>query len=167
MTVQEEADKRTTSNGIIRKRMYIAMGTGLVPLPIFDIVALTGVQIEMVSRLAELYDIPFKRDLAKTAITSLVGGILPVAAAPLLGSLLKVIPVVGYTTSALSLAAIGGASTYAVGKVFAQHFETGGTLLNFNAEKVKAYYQEQFEKGKEEAASAKAGKEEPASATAK
>ena len=44
--------------------------------------------------------------------------------------------------------AAAGASTYAVGQVFIQHFESGGTFLDFDPDKVKAYFAEQVEKGK-------------------
>jgi len=127
-----------------------------VPIPVFDILALTGIQIEMVAKLANLYEIPFRKDIVKTAISSLVGGVLPVAVTPMVTSLLKLIPVIGYTTSAVTLSAAGAASTYAIGKVFVQHFESGGTLLNFDAAKVKEYYQEKFKEGEKVAASAKA-----------
>ncbi|MCP4106117.1 MAG: hypothetical protein GY749_11350 [Desulfobacteraceae bacterium] len=40
------------------------------------------------------------------------------------------------------------ASTYALGKIFIQHFASGGTFLTFDPEKVKAYYAEMFEDGK-------------------
>ncbi|MFK5951757.1 MAG: DUF697 domain-containing protein [Desulfobacterium sp.] len=154
--VDVEVDKKVLADSIIRKRVYTSVGTGFIPIPIFDILALTGVQIEMVSKLSNLYGIPFKKDVVKTAISALVGGILPVAAAPLLSSMLKFIPVIGQTTSAIALSATGGASTYALGQVFKQHFESGGTLLNFNAEKAQAYYYEQFNKGEKVAASAQA-----------
>jgi len=151
-----EVDKAALADSIIRKRVYTSVGAGFIPIPIFDILALTGVQIEMVSKLAKLYDIPFKKDIVKTSISALVGGILPVATTPLISSMLKFIPVIGQTTSAVALSATGGASTYALGQVFKQHFESGGTLLNFNAERAQAYYYEQFKKGENVAASAKA-----------
>lgn len=151
-----EIDRKAVADDIIRKRVYASVGAGFVPIPIFDVLALSGIQVEMVSRLASLYEIPFKKDIVKTAISALVGGVLPVAATPMIASMLKLIPVVGYTTSAVTLSATGGAATYALGKVFVQHFESGGTLLNFNADKVKAYYQEKFKEGEKVAASAKA-----------
>lgn len=151
-----EFDKKALADNIIRKRVYTSVGAGFIPIPIFDILALTGIQIEMVSKLSKLYEIPFKKDLVKTAISALVGGILPVAATPLLSSMLKFIPVIGQTTSAIALSTTGGASTYALGQVFKQHFESGGTLLNFNAERVQAYYYEQFKKGEKVASSAQA-----------
>ncbi|MCP4370683.1 MAG: DUF697 domain-containing protein [Deltaproteobacteria bacterium] len=153
---ETDIDNKAEANNIIRKRVYASVGAGFVPVPIFDVLALSGIQIEMVSRLAKLYEIPFRKDIVKTTITALVGGIVPVAATPLAASLFKVIPVIGYTTSAVTLSAAGGATTYAIGKVFAQHFESGGTLLNFNAEKVQEYYQEKFKEGEKVAAGAKA-----------
>lgn len=164
MTKEEEkktpeevcVNKKTIADDIIRKRVYAAIGTGFVPIPIFDILALTGIQVEMVAKLSKLYQIPFKKDIVKTAVSSLVGGVLPVAATPIVASLVKMIPIIGYTTSAVTLSATGAASTYAVGKVFVQHFESGGTLLNFNADKVKEYYNEKFQEGQKVAADVKA-----------
>ena len=53
--------------------------------------------------------------------------------------------------------------TYAVGKVFIQHFESGETFLTFYPEKVKAYYAEMFEEGKKaaEAVASDIKKDEP------
>ena len=43
-------------------------------------------------------------------------------------------------------------STWALGKVFIQHFESGGTFLDFDPEEVKEYFKAQFEEGREVAA---------------
>jgi hypothetical protein len=43
---------------------------------------------------------------------------------------------------------LAGASTYAVGRVFIQHFECGGTILSFDPEKVRAHFEKEFEEGK-------------------
>ena len=47
-----------------------------------------------------------------------------------------------------------GASTYAIGKVFIQHFESGGTFLDFEPAKVRAYFSQQFDKGRDLASEA-------------
>jgi hypothetical protein len=49
----------------------------------------------------------------------------------------------------IGMAVFGTASTYAVGSVFIQHFETGGTLLTFDAEKVRDFYAQQFREGRQ------------------
>ena len=47
------------------------------------------------------------------------------------------------------MSVLSGASTFALGEVFKKHFETGGTFLDFDPERLKKYYHEKFEKGKE------------------
>ncbi|NJL59719.1 MAG: hypothetical protein HC887_08825 [Desulfobacteraceae bacterium] len=56
--------------------------------------------------------------------------------------------------------ASAGAMTYAVGRVFLQHFESGGTFLNFNPEEVKEHYARLFEEGKKVVAEVKNEKKE-------
>ena len=52
---------------------------------------------------------------------------------------------------------LAGATTYAVGKVFTQHFATGGTFLNFDPETVREYYYEMFKEGQDLSANIKNG----------
>jgi uncharacterized protein (DUF697 family) len=142
MLMQQELD------AILRHHVWGAMGVGLVPLPLIDLVGITGVQINMLRRLAEIYVIPFEKDTVKNVLSALIGSALSVAVAPGLASLVKAIPIIGQTTGAVAMSLTAGASTYAVGKVFIKHFASGGTFLTFNAEKFKAYYTEMFEEGK-------------------
>jgi hypothetical protein len=55
------------------------------------------------------------------------------------------------------MALLGGASTYAVGRVFIQHFESGGTLLTFDPAKVRDYYTHQLDTGHKRIAESFAG----------
>ncbi len=142
MENRKEADK------IIRNHIYGAMGVGLIPVPLVDMVALTGVLLNMLRKLAKLYEIPFSKDVGKNLIASLLGGTIPVSVSGTLASMVKAIPIIGQTTGALTMPATAGAMTYAVGRVFLQHFESGGTFLNFDPEKVREHYARLFEEGK-------------------
>ncbi|MBF0535736.1 MAG: GTPase, partial [Nitrospirae bacterium] len=77
----------------------------------------------------------------------LIGSGIPVVLSSTVASLLKFIPVIGYTTASLSISIVGGASTYALGKVFVQHFESGGTFLDFDPMAVKEYFAKEFKEG--------------------
>jgi hypothetical protein len=46
------------------------------------------------------------------------------------------------------MATLGGASTYAIGRVFKQHFEKSGTLEDFDPEKVEGELKAELKKGK-------------------
>jgi hypothetical protein len=66
--------------------------------------------------------------------------------------------------------AIPGAAasfTYAVGKVFLQHFAFGGTFLDFDPKKVREHFARQFEEGKLVAAKTKAEANPKAEASSK
>jgi uncharacterized protein (DUF697 family) len=125
-----------------------SMAIGLVPFPVVDMVALMGIQLNMVRKLCAEYGVPFKQDAGKSVISSLLGGILPVPVGLALISLLKFVPVIGLTTGAVTMPVVSGASTYAIYKVFVKHFEAGGTFVDLDPSKFKSYFSEQLAKGK-------------------
>jgi len=131
-----------------KHHILASMGVGLVPLPVVDIVALMGIQLNMIRKLSSEYGILFRQDMGKSIISSLMGGVLPMTLGLGIASLIKFIPLIGYTTSAVTMPIVSGAATYAIYKVFVQHFESGGTFLDLDPAKVKAYFAEQFAKGK-------------------
>ena len=51
----------------------------------------------------------------------------------------------------MTLPTFAAASTFALGRVFTKHFESGGTFLDFDLKKGKADYDAELEKAKEEA----------------
>jgi len=138
---QEKIDK------LIRNHVYTSMAVGLVPVPVVDFIGVTGIQINLVRKMAKMYDIPFSRETTKNIIISLVGGAVPAVASFPAASAVKAIPVIGMSLGAVSMPVISGASTYAVGRVFYRHFASGGTFLTLDIEKAKAYYAEMFQKG--------------------
>ncbi|QTA89719.1 YcjF family protein [Desulfonema magnum] len=147
---EEKLDK------LIRHHVYGAVAVGLLPVPLADFAGLTVVQLNLLRKLAQLYNIPFSKGLVKNILSSMVGGALPTAVSgPLAVSISKFIPAIGTTAGVVTMPIVAGATTYAVGKVFVQHFASGGTFLTFNPEKVKAYYTEMFKEGEKVAASVK------------
>jgi uncharacterized protein (DUF697 family) len=58
------------------------------------------------------------------------------------------IPVAGYFMGLAAVPGVAAAFTYAVGKVFVQHFGSGGTFLDFDPKTVREYFARQFEEGK-------------------
>jgi hypothetical protein len=47
-------------------------------------------------------------------------------------SALKAVPILGMLASGFVMPALSAGATFAIGKAFIQHFESGGTLLDFN-----------------------------------
>lgn len=148
-------EKSAKAQNIVQNSMYCALGLGLVPIPIFDFAAITLLQLEMLRRLSKVYGIGFCAHTGKNLLGSLLGGGFSATLSPLVASSIKIIPVVGSTLGAVSMPVIAGATTYAVGKVFVQHLESGGTFLTFDPKAVKEYYAEQFKEGVELATAAR------------
>ncbi|MFK5975065.1 MAG: DUF697 domain-containing protein [Sulfurovum sp.] len=136
------------SQNIIKNHMMVSLGFGIIPIPVVDLIGITGTQLNMLRSLSKVYGQEFKQDLGKKAIGSLVGGGVSIPIAMGLSSLVKLIPVVGQSAGVISMATSGAALTYAVGKVFVQHFESGGTFLTFDPAQVKEYFKSELEKGK-------------------
>lgn len=125
-----------------------AVAVGLVPAPLIDMAGLMVIQLKMLHGLSRRYNVPFSKNAVKSLISSLVGGSAAISIALPLGSLFKAVPVIGQTSGMISTSIIGASSTYAIGKVFVAHFESGGTFLNFNVEKANDHFKELYEEGK-------------------
>ena len=146
-TSDEMAVRMARNEALVRKHAIGAVAIGLIPMPGVDVVALTALQLNLLRKLSAEYGLSFTEDIGKKAVGSLVAGYTPVALAMPMASLLKVIPILGQALGGLAMSAVSGASTYAVGKVFIQHFESGGTFLTFDPVAVREYYRTQFQKG--------------------
>jgi uncharacterized protein (DUF697 family) len=156
---EQDIDLRSSqASNLIKKHVIVVMGASLIPIPLFDLVALSGVQLKMLYSLTKLYEVPFSKNLGKSSIASLLGGVMPTSTAMTLASLAKAVPGLGTATGMITVSVLGGATTYAIGSVFVQHFESGGTLLDFDPKKMRAYFSNKLEEGKGVAAQLKPGK---------
>ena len=147
----EKSTKRIETEKIIDRHMYWAVGAGLIPIPIADIAAVTAIQLDMLKSICDIYHIDYSKDTGKSWISALAGSTLTKALAKLGASAVKTIPVVGTAVGMTSMAILSGASTYALGHVFVNHFEAGGTASTFNTEDIKKFYKEKLAEGKKKA----------------
>lgn len=147
--VQAESVHLQAANAIVKRNMWYAAGFGIVPIPFVEIVGTGAMQLKMVANLCKEYETPFSQELGRGIIATLLGTLSAVGISAGAASLLKGIPLIGGLLSGASFAITGGAATYAVGKIFIQHFEAGGTMLTFNPEKMKAYFKTLFDEGKQ------------------
>lgn len=148
--------RKVAANSIVRNHVIWSMGTGAIPIPVVDFFAVSAVQLDMVRQLSKLYELDFKETEGKALVTSLTGSGLASMGAR---SAAKLIPGIGTIVGSVTMSILSGATTYALGEVFKEHFDTGGTFLDFDPGRLKKYYQEKFEKGKKVAQDLKAEQE--------
>lgn len=147
---------------LIKNTAWGSAGLGLVPVPVVDLVAVGGLQVWLVRELAKLHGVPLAGNRIKALVSALIGGGAPTLITTGTFSLVKAIPLVGPVLSLALCPSLSGISTLALGRVFHAHFKTGGTLLDFDADKMRAYYEAELAKAKEETEAEK--KAEPAAA---
>jgi uncharacterized protein (DUF697 family) len=141
-----KAERRKHADTVVRNHVIFSMGAGFIPIPVADIFAVSASQLDMIRQLCKVYDIDFQETQGKAIVSALTSSTLARVGA---GSLAKAIPFVGSLVGGVTNSVLSGASTYALGEVFKRHFETGGTVLDFDVDRLKRVYQEKFEKGKE------------------
>lgn len=144
---QAEA-RRHKALSLIQDYTVASLAPATIPFPVFDLIALTGIQLRMVSELSRVYGVEFSKTAGRTAIKSLLSKMLSRSFAPALASLVKIIPGLGQASGIAGMMATSGASTYAVGKLFVRHFEAGGNVANFDAKAMGRYIQQEFATGK-------------------
>jgi uncharacterized protein (DUF697 family) len=120
----------------------LASAAGAIPIPFVDLLLIPGIQMKMVTELAELYGQPAEgKRFAELASAAGLGLMVRQAAR----ELSKVIPVVGTVTSA----ALAGASTYALGRAFCYYYQEVHEGHLPTAEEMKHFFTAQLAQAKD------------------
>jgi uncharacterized protein (DUF697 family) len=137
------------AESLIKNHVMAAATAAVVPLPLFDIAAITLVQVRMIAKLAGMYGKAYSEGPVRNTISALVGGAVGQGGGQLIGlSLTKFIPGIGWMLGMMSLPIVAGASTYAIGRVYARHFKQGGTVGSIIVSDVTGIYHQELERGK-------------------
>ena len=143
------APTASSADSIIRQHVLLAAGAGLIPVPIADMAAITGIQLKMLSDLSAFYQVPFSRHRVESILSSLISGLASREIATIgLSGLLKTIPIFGSVLGAASMPMAAAALTYAVGSSFKEHFAAGGNLDNVNLTRVRTGFRQRLETGR-------------------
>ncbi len=138
MSADAPTPRSEEARRLVRLYAFGGVVPAAIPIPALDAGLILAVQLKMVHGLAKLYGVPFEQERARSLIAGLAGGALAATSAL---TVARAVPIAGALVSAVTVGALGGATTWATGLVFMQHFETGGTLLTFDPEQVRAHYE--------------------------
>jgi len=140
----------TQANRIVRNHCIVGGAFGIVPIPPLGVALIIGSGLKMLHKLSKLYGVEFSKDIGKAAISSfLVGCGSYSISGRLIWGLGSIIPVAAPVISIVTTPIFVASTLYAMGHIFIQHFESGGTFLTFDPEKVRGHYAELFAEGKE------------------
>ena len=129
---------------LITRHVGLAMGAAAIPIPLADLAAVTLVQIDLVERLARRYSVDADRTRVKAAVLALAGA----TAARLGASLVKSVPGGGWLLGGATHVALAGATTYALGSAYREHFETHGSLEGPDLDALRTRYEAYVERGR-------------------
>jgi len=162
--VKLDAETRKKIQEIIKNRSLLAAGVGLVPVPLFNLVSATVIQIAMVQSITRLCNVEVKKSWVKNIIASVLGGFTSVGLSELAVRHLGAVPVIGNSLSVISAPAINGLTTYAVGYMFLRYFESEDGFVKTNFKALGNWFKEGFKEGREKLGTAISGKQQPAPA---
>ncbi len=138
---------------------------GLIPVPFVDVLTVGGLQVQMVRRISQIYDVSFSENRGKALIASLAGSMIPATSGIGAASMLKFVPIIGTLTAGFVMPVLSAGATYAIGMAFIQHFKSGGTLLDFNPPDYREFIRAQKEMWDSRAQEEAAGSEGAAAAS--
>ena len=127
----DAAERKRRARKLVERFSLYSGVAGLLPVPVVDIAAVGGVQLQMLRRISQLYDIPFSKNRGKAIVASLAGTMIPASTGLGVASLVKSVPVAGTAIGAITAPALSVGATYVIGMTFVEHFARGGTLLDF------------------------------------
>ncbi len=131
-TPSSTAERGEVANKLVDRFAIWSGVAGLIPIPVVDVLAVGGLQIQMLRRLSQIYDVEFSENRGKALIAALAGTMIPATSGMGAASAMKAIPIVNILAAGFVMPVLSAGATFAIGKAFIQHFESGGTLLDFN-----------------------------------
>jgi uncharacterized protein (DUF697 family) len=132
---------------IVELYSKIAAAAGLLPGNILNFAAILAVMVTMVWRIATTFGQRQGHNRIKGSIMALMGAVIPTGIGHGIAAVVTAIPafILGSVLYFLVTPVLAYALTKAVGNTFVMHFESGGTLLNFDPKGFQEYFLKEFQ----------------------
>jgi uncharacterized protein (DUF697 family) len=132
---------------IVELYSKIAAAAGLLPGNVLNFAAILVVMVTMVWRIATTFGHREGHNRIKGSIMALMGAVIPTGIGHGIAAAVTAIPafILGSVLYFLVTPVLAYAMTKAVGNTFVMHFESGGTLLNFDPKGFQEYFLREFQ----------------------
>jgi uncharacterized protein (DUF697 family) len=144
-TATDARERKARARKVVERFSLWSGVAGLLPVPIVDLAAIGGVQLQMLRRISTIYDIPFSKNRGKAIMASFAGTMIPASTGLGVASMIKTVPVAGTAIGVLTTPALSVGATYVIGMAFIEHFASGGTLLDFEPPDYREFVKPEME----------------------
>ncbi|MBM9616822.1 DUF697 domain-containing protein [Desulfobulbus rhabdoformis] len=140
------ADKQHKADQCIKNYVIVAIGLGVLPSALVNTASVIALEVKMIGDLAKIYNFPVPTKLVVyKMLISLAGSLGAVYLTVKFRVAFKGIPLLGHAVYVGTMSVAGGAAMYAVGKIFQEHYESGGTFLSSDNSLLKKFFKEKFD----------------------
>lgn len=146
---KKKKETAESADEIIYNHLWFSAVPGFIPVPLLDIVAISAVQLDLVKQLCHFYKEDYDEQRGKAIVMALTGSAMSRITGYSARAVLKTVPIVGWVLGGAAMSLFAASSTYAIGQVFKEHLDTGGTLHNLNPDAFRQFYMQQLDKGKD------------------
>src|SRR5947199_2022540 len=80
-TTMTDEERDEAASKLVDRFSLWSGAAGLIPVPLVDIAAVGGVQLQMLRHLSEIYGVPFSENQGKSIIASVAGAVIPASTA--------------------------------------------------------------------------------------
>jgi len=113
---------------------------GAVPVPLMDLASIAVLQVQLVRRLAALYERPFSAEAVRGTLMAASAAVLSAGGGNLAGLLLARSLPWGQLLNMWVASGLAAATTQAIGRAYVLHFESGGTALDLDPATLAEHY---------------------------
>src|SRR5262245_28600724 len=145
-TTKTDQERDEMASKLVERFALWSGAAGLIPIPVVDVATVAGIQLQLLRRLSEIYGAAFSDNRGKWMIAALLRAVVAAASGKEVAGVRNALPIIGTAAGALTMSGVSAGATYAIGKVFIQHFASGGTLLDFDPPDYREFLKAQKDK---------------------
>ncbi len=134
------SEKTERAEKVIQNYLVWTGAAGVIPIPLLDTAAVAGLQVKMLQEIGLIYDQKLSEHWVKSTIGALTAGSVAMSVSKSFGlSVVGAVPFIGGLAKLLLAPGVAAASTYALGRIFIIHFESGSSFLSLDPQKYKTH----------------------------
>lgn len=126
LSAEKRRERKNRALKSIHKYVVMSTGMGFAPAPLVSKIAVSGILVSMVTELCHEFDAKVSNHIIKTALASILGGAHSGWIAHYSTKrIYTFVPSIGYAANIVARPIAAGAITYAIGRLFLRHLESG------------------------------------------